>query len=36
MRCTICMTKGDTLLNIYDECVKAGSPDLPIIFHFYF
>ena len=24
--------EGDTLLNIYDECVKAGSPDLPIIF----
>ncbi len=23
---------GDTLLNIYDECVKAGNPDLPIIF----
>ena len=24
--------EGDTLLNIYNECVKAGSPDLPIIF----
>lgn len=24
--------EGDTLLNIYDECVKAGNPDLPIIF----
>ncbi len=24
--------KGDNLLNIYDECVKAGNPDLPIIF----
>ena len=23
---------GDKLLNIYDECVKAGNPDLPIIF----
>ena len=23
---------GDTLLNIYDECLKAGNPDLPIIF----
>ena len=23
---------GDTLLNIYDECVKAGNPDLPLIF----
>lgn len=23
---------GDRLLNIYDECVKAGNPDLPIIF----
>ena len=23
---------GDELLNIYDECVKAGNPDLPIIF----
>ncbi len=23
---------GDSLLNIYDECVKAGNPDLPIIF----
>ncbi len=22
----------DTLLNIYDECVKQGNPDLPIIF----
>lgn len=22
----------DELLNIYDECVKAGNPDLPIIF----
>ena len=24
--------QGDSLLNIYDECVKAGNPDLPIIF----
>ncbi len=24
--------EGDKLLNIYDECVKAGNPDLPIIF----
>ncbi|MBE6727140.1 MAG: aminotransferase class I/II-fold pyridoxal phosphate-dependent enzyme [Ruminococcaceae bacterium] len=24
--------EGDTLLNIYDECVKCGNPDLPIIF----
>ena len=24
--------KGDSLLNIYDECVKAGNPDLAIIF----
>lgn len=23
---------GDELLNIYTECVKAGNPDLPIIF----
>ena len=23
---------GDTLLNIYDECLKAGNEDLPIIF----
>ena len=23
---------GDRLLNLYDECVKAGNPDLPIIF----
>ena len=23
---------GDTLLNIYAECVKAGNPDLPLIF----
>ena len=23
---------GDNLLNIYDECVKAGNPDLPLIF----
>lgn len=23
---------GEELLNIYDECVKAGNPDLPIIF----
>ena len=23
---------GDKLLNIYTECVKAGNPDLPIIF----
>ena len=23
---------GDKILNIYDECVKAGNPDLPIIF----
>ena len=24
--------KGDNLLNIYDECVKAGNPDLVIMF----
>ncbi len=24
--------KGDDLLNLYDECVKAGNPDLPIFF----
>ncbi len=24
--------EGDTLLNLYDECVKAGNPDLPLIF----
>ncbi len=24
--------EGDALLNIYDECVKAGNPDLPLIF----
>ena len=24
--------EGDHLLNIYTECVKAGNPDLPIIF----
>ncbi len=24
--------EGDRLLNIYEECVKAGNPDLPIIF----
>ena len=24
--------EGDSLLNIYDECVRAGNPDLPIIF----
>ncbi len=24
--------QGDDLLNIYTECVKAGNPDLPIIF----
>ena len=24
--------EGDKLLNIYNECVKAGNPDLPIIF----
>ena len=24
--------EGDRLLNIYDECVKAGNPDLPFIF----
>ena len=24
--------EGDTLLNLYDECVKAGNPDMPIIF----
>ena len=24
--------EGDNLLNIYDECVKAGNPDLVIIF----
>ena len=23
---------GDKLLNLYNECVKAGNPDLPIIF----
>lgn len=23
---------GDTVLNIYDECVKAGSADMPVIF----
>ncbi len=23
---------GDKLLNIYNECVKAGTPDLPLIF----
>ncbi|MBO4692969.1 MAG: aminotransferase class I/II-fold pyridoxal phosphate-dependent enzyme [Clostridia bacterium] len=23
---------GDKLLNLYDECVKEGNPDLPIIF----
>lgn len=23
---------GDSLLNIYDECVRLGNPDLPIIF----
>lgn len=23
---------GDRLLNIYNECVKAGNPDLPLIF----
>lgn len=23
---------GDKLLNLYDECCKAGNPDLPIIF----
>ena len=23
---------GDELLSLYDECVKAGNPDLPIIF----
>ena len=23
---------GDELLNIYDECVKANNPDLPLIF----
>ncbi len=23
---------GDKLLNIYNECVKAGNPDLPLIF----
>lgn len=24
--------EGDSLLNLYAECVKAGNPDLPIIF----
>ena len=24
--------EGDKLLNLYSECVKAGNPDLPIIF----
>ena len=24
--------EGDNLLNIYTECVKAGNPDLPLIF----
>lgn len=24
--------EGDKLLNIYSECVKAGNPDLPLIF----
>lgn len=24
--------EGDKLLNIYDECLKAGNPDLPLIF----
>ena len=24
--------EGDTLLNLYTECVKAGNPDLPLIF----
>ena len=24
--------ESDTLLNIYDECVKAGRPDMPLIF----
>lgn len=24
--------EGDRLLNIYDECVRCGNPDLPIIF----
>ncbi len=24
--------EGDKLLNIYNECVKAGNPDLPLIF----
>ncbi len=24
--------EGDRLLNLYDECVKVGNPDLPIIF----
>lgn len=24
--------EGDKLLNLYNECVKAGNPDLPIIF----
>ncbi len=24
--------QGDSLLNIYEECEKAGNPDLPIIF----
>ena len=24
--------EGDKLLNIYDECLKAGNPDMPLIF----
>ena len=24
--------EGDRLLNIYDECLKAGNPDIPLIF----
>ncbi|MBQ3817277.1 MAG: aminotransferase class I/II-fold pyridoxal phosphate-dependent enzyme [Clostridia bacterium] len=24
--------EGDKLLNLYDECVKSGNPDMPIIF----
>lgn len=24
--------EGDRLLNIYDECLKAGNPDMPLIF----
>lgn len=24
--------EGDRLLNIYDECLKAGNPDMPLVF----